>query len=138
MSINSTFISGNLTRDCKAFKNEDGKSTVYFTVACGYRAKNRETGEWEDRADFVECRAYGRSDAFAAMLTKGTHVSCEGKFVVKRAGKDKGYAITDAFLAVRLIDVVSRAPKSEGETPQPAADADPETSAYLYDEDVPF
>ena len=136
MSINNTFISGNLARDCKAFKNEDGKSTVYFTVACGYRAKNRETGEWEDRVDFVECRAYGRSDAFAAMLTKGTHVSVEGKFVVKRAGKDKGYAITDAFLAARAVDVVPRAPKAEGAEPQPAADA--ETAAYLYDEDVPF
>ena len=137
MSINNTFISGNLARDCKAFKNEDGKSTVYFTVACGYRAKNRETGEWEDRADFVECRAYGRSDAFAAMLTKGTHVSVEGKFVIKRAGKDKGYAITDAFLAARVVDVVPRAPKTEGAEPQADA-ADAETAAYLYDEDVPF
>ena len=135
MSINNTHISGNLARDCKAFKNEDGKSTVYFTVACGHRAKNRETGEWEDRADFVECRAYGRSDAFAAMLTKGTHVSAEGKFVVKRAGKDKGYAITDAFLAVREIDVVSRAPKADCAEPQACA---VDAEAYLYDEDVPF
>ena len=42
MSINNTHISGNLARDCKAFKNEDGKSTVYFTVACGFRALRQE------------------------------------------------------------------------------------------------
>ena len=71
MSINSTHISGNLAHDCKVFKNEDGKSTVYFTVNCCYRAKNRETGKWKCRPDFVECRAYGRSNAFAAMLTHG-------------------------------------------------------------------
>ena len=123
MSINSTHISGNLARDCKVFKNEDGKSTVCFTVNCCYRAKNRETGKWKCRPDFVECRAYGRSNAFAAMLTHGTHVSVEGKFVVKRAGKDQGYAITDAFLAVREIEVG---------TCKACA------SSYLYDEDAPF
>ena len=49
MSINNTFISGNLARDCKAFKNEDGKSTVYFTVACGYRAKDEEKAWIQDK-----------------------------------------------------------------------------------------
>ena len=80
MSINSAVVAGNLTRNAELKQTSSGKSVLHFSVAVNDRAKNNQTGEWEDKPNFVPCVMFGnRAQAVAQYLTKGTKVSVQGK-----------------------------------------------------------
>lgn len=51
-----------------------------FTVAFNDRHRNPQTGEWEDRANYVDATIFGnRAEKLQAYLLKGTKVSIGGK-----------------------------------------------------------
>ena len=80
MSINRVIISGNLTRDPELRSTQSGMAVLSFGVAVNDRCKNQQTGEWEDRPNFVDCTMFGnRANSVAQYLSKGTKVSIEGK-----------------------------------------------------------
>ena len=80
MSINRVSISGNLTRDPELRVTPSGMQVLGFGVAVNDRRKNNQTGEWEDRPNFVDCVLFGaRAEKLAQYLTKGTKVAVEGK-----------------------------------------------------------
>ena len=80
MSINVVNISGNLTRDPELRRTAGGTAVLGFGVAVNDRRKNRQTGEWEDCPNFVDCTMFGtRAEKLEGMLTKGTKVCILGK-----------------------------------------------------------
>ena len=80
MSINRVNISGNLTRDPELRATGSGMQILRFGVAVNDRARNQQTGEWEDRPNFVDCVVFGnRADALSRLLSKGSKVAIEGK-----------------------------------------------------------
>ena len=80
MSINSVAISGNLTRDSELRALANGTSVLTFGVAVNERVKNQQTGEWEDRPNFVDCAIFGaRADALQRYLVKGARVAVTGR-----------------------------------------------------------
>ena len=73
MSINRVNISGNLTRDPELRATGSGMQILRFGVAVNDRARNQQTGEWEDRPNFVDCVVFGnRADALSRLLSKGS------------------------------------------------------------------
>lgn len=82
-SINTVALSGNLVRDFE-LKGNSGKFGT-FSIAVNERAKNRETGEWEDVAHYFDCVLLGaRASSLAQYLTKGTTVAVTGKLEQNR------------------------------------------------------
>lgn len=80
MGIKRAFIVGNVTRDADVH----GKMAA-FTVAVNDRERNAETGEWEDVADFIDCKVLGeRGVKLSAYLTKGTKVAIHGRIKQER------------------------------------------------------
>ena len=80
MSINRVIISGNLTRDPELRSTASGMAVLGMGVAVNDRRKNQQTGEWEDYPNFVDCTMFGtRAENISRYLSKGTHVSIEGK-----------------------------------------------------------
>lgn len=78
-SINIAVISGNLTRDPELRMTPGGTQVLNFGVAVNDRAKNQQTGEWEDRPNFIDCVLFGnRADALSRILRKGIKVSVSG------------------------------------------------------------
>lgn len=78
-SINIVAISGNLTRDPKLRMTPGGTQVLNFGVAVNDMAKNQQTGEWEDRPNFIDCVLFGnRADALSRILRKGIKVSVSG------------------------------------------------------------
>lgn len=78
-SINIVAISGNLTRDPELRMTPGGTQVLNFGVAVNDRAKNQQTGEWEDRPNFIDCVLFGnRADALSRILRKGIKVSVSG------------------------------------------------------------
>ena len=78
-SINIVAISGNLTRDPELRMTPGGTQVLNFGVAVDDRTKNQQTGEWEDRPNFIDCVLFGnRADALSRILRKGIKVAVSG------------------------------------------------------------
>lgn len=89
MSINRVNISGNLTRDPELRATAGGMQVLSFGVAVNDRTKNQQTGEWEDRPNFVDCTMFGRrAEALSRILRKGMKVAIEGKLRYSSWEKD--------------------------------------------------
>ena len=82
-SINTVALSGNLVRDFE-LKGQSGKFGT-FSIAVNERVKNRDSGEWEDKANYCDCVLLGaRAGSLAQYLTKGTTVAVTGKLEQNR------------------------------------------------------
>lgn len=80
MGINIVVITGNLTRDSELSVTNGGTSLLRFSVAVNDRMKNQQTGEWEDRPNYVDCVLWGiRGEKLEQYLVKGQKVSVCGR-----------------------------------------------------------
>ncbi len=152
MSINRVMISGNLTRDSELRSTQSGMGILSFGVAVNDRRKNPQTGDWEDYPNFVDCTMFGtRGEKLHQYLTKGTKVSIEGKLRYSSwesngARRSKLEVIVDEleFMSSRNSNAAQPydGGMNAGYAPAPAmaAPAAPviDTSASVYDEDIPF
>lgn len=136
MSINKVFISGNITRDPQLRATSGGTSVLDFGVAVNERRKNPQSGEWEDRANFVDCAMFGkRAEAVEKFLSKGQKVAIEGKLRYSSWEKD-GQKRSKLSVIVDEIEFMSRKDGQQAEH-QPARQAQPEQDDYA-DEYIPF
>ena len=129
VSINRVFITGNLTRDSELRTTAAGMSVLGFSVAVNDRVKDAATGEWKDRASFVDCTVFGRrADALTRLLGKGQKVAVAGRLrqeTWERAGQRR------SKLSV-IADDVELMSRRDGAAESSSADAS------VYDEDIPF
>lgn len=80
MSINRVVVSGNLTRDPELRATPGGTQVLGFGIAVNDSRRNRQTGEWEDYHNFIDCTMFGnRAEALSRILRKGMKVAIEGK-----------------------------------------------------------
>nr|UVX75029.1 MAG: Single-strand binding protein family protein [Bacteriophage sp.] len=136
MSINVVNISGNLTRDSELSRTAGGTAILGFGVAVNDRRRNRQTGEWEDYPNFVDCTMFGtRAEKLAGMLTKGTKVCILGKLRYTSWERD-GQKRSKIEVIVDDIELMQdRRPQQE----QPQRDCQPgyRQQPAVYD-DLPF
>lgn len=136
MSINRVNISGNLTRDPETRRTAGGAAVVSLGVAVNDRAKNQQTGEWEDRPNFVDCVMFGtRAEKVAPHLSKGCKVAIDGRLRWSQWQGQDGSKRSKLEVVVDDIEFMSRredGAKSAAPRPTPAPAPD------LYDEDIPF
>lgn len=89
MSINKVIVTGNLTRDPDKRMTASGMPVLGFGIAVNDRHQNQRTGEWEDRANFIDCTMFGnRAKGCAAILKKGMKVAIEGRLRWSQWEKD--------------------------------------------------
>ena len=147
MSINRVNISGNLTRDPELRATGSGMQILRFGVAVNDRARNQQTGEWEDRPNFVDCVVFGnRADALSRLLSKGSKVAIEGKLRYSSWETQDGQRRSKLEVVVDEVEFMScrdgaAAPASQQPAvpySAPAAAAPQPPAADLYDEDIPF
>ena len=154
MSINRVNISGNLTRDGELRTTPGGTDVLSLGVAVNDRAKNQQTGQWEDRPNFVDCVMFGnRAQSLAPYLSKGSKVAIEGKLRWSQWERDgqkrsKIEVIVDdiEFMSSRNDAGASYGAAPMGSAMAPAAQspapaampAAPVIDASVYDEDIPF
>ena len=108
MAINHVAISGNLARAAELKRTQSGNSVLTFDVAVNDRVKNPQTGEWEDRANWVTCNLWGtRAERVAQYLDKGTKVAIEGRLRY-RAWEQDGQRRSKLEVVVDEIEFMSR------------------------------
>ena len=126
MSINRVNISGNLTRDPELRTAHNGTAILAFSVAVNDRAKNPQTGEWEDRPNYVDCTMFGtRAEAVSRYLSKGSKVAVEGKLRYSSWQAKDGGKRSKLDVIVDDIEFMSRA-------------AAPQQQGDYYDDQIPF
>lgn len=130
MSINHVAISGNLARAAELKRTQNGSSVLTFDVAVNDRVKNPQTGEWEDRANWVTCNLWGtRAEKVAQYLAKGAKVAVEGKLRYRAWEAQDGSKRSKLEVVVDELEFMSRQQQPAQAYQQPTY-APPAAPAY--------
>lgn len=137
--INNVSLTGRLTRDPELRVTAGGTQLLSFTLAFNTSVRNRQTGEWEERGNFIDCTMFGkRAEALLRYLAKGQKVAIAGKLRYATWDKD-GQRHSKLDLIVDEIDFM--APRQGGSQPTQTAPI-PQASVPPivddFDDDIPF
>lgn len=114
MSINRVNISGHLTRDPELRMTPKGTQVLSFGIAVNDRRLNRETNQWEDYPNFVECTMFGtRAEAVGRIVRKGMKVSIDGKLRFNQWETKDGQKRSRLTVVVDTIDFMSQGNQSQ-------------------------
>lgn len=150
MSINRVIISGNLTRSPELRNTASGMPVLVFGVAVNDRRKNQQTGEWEDRPNFIDCTMFGaRAESVSRFLDKGSKVAIEGKLHYSQWETNEGQKRSKIDVIVDELEFMSSRNDSPsyggGHTGGYSAPAAAPIAAQVIDasssvceEDIPF
>lgn len=135
MSINCVTISGNLTRDPELRATAGGTEVLQFGVAVNERVKNPQTGEWEDRPNFVDCVMFGkRAASVSRFISKGSKVAIEGRLRYSSWETQDGSKRSKLEVVADEIEFMSQGNQQQHQRQTAMQAPQPE----FYDEDVPF
>lgn len=138
MSINSVFISGNLTRDAELRATQSDCKVLGFGVAVNDYRLNRDTGSWEEYPNFVDCTLFGnRATALHRHLRKGTKVCLRGRLRWSSWEKDGARRSKLEVVADELEFLSPRRDDSAGAPVDGVLCGEPPSSG-VYDERIPF
>jgi len=139
MSINKAIISGNLTREPELRSTASGMSVLGFGVAVNDRQKNKQTGEWEDYPNFIDCTMFGkRAESLSQWLHKGAKVCIEGKLRWSQWERD-GQKRSKVEVIVDEVEFMSARENSNTQEYTSNNQSAPQNGAQsAYSEDIPF
>ena len=137
MNINTVSISGYLTRDAEKRATAGGTTVVNFGIAVNDRRQNKETGEWEDVPNFIDCVVFGKyGDSMEQHLRKGVKAAIKGKLHYSSWETKDGSKRSKVEVVAEQIDLMSQGQKTQQETAQvPYSAPQP---VEVYDEEIPF
>ena len=79
-AFNKVILIGNLTRDPELKFLPSNMAVCDIGLAVNDRVKNKTTGEYEDRANFIDCTAFGKTaENIDRFFSKGRPIFIEGK-----------------------------------------------------------
>lgn len=115
MSINYATISGNLTRSPELRTTQGGTEVLTIGVAVNDRWKNPQSGEWEDRPNFIDCTMFGkRASSVSRFLSRGTKVCVTGKLRQSTWQDKSGQKRSKVEIIVDEIEFMSRKDSAGG------------------------
>lgn len=154
MSINFAVVSGNLTRDPEFRQTQTGFAVLSGGVAVNDRVKNQQTGQWEDRPNYVDWTVFGaRAESLQRILVKGMRVTLTGRLRWSQWEAQDGTRRSKLELAVDEVELPprergggagTRAAQERRDPGLQVAAVDrwyatnPPQQAPIYDEDIPF
>ncbi len=79
-SYNKVLLMGNLTRDPELRHLPSNTAVVGLGLAVNERWRNKQTDQWEERVNFIDCEAFGRTaEIIQQYFQKGRPIFIEGK-----------------------------------------------------------
>lgn len=137
--INKVFLTGRLTRFPELRATAGGTQILSFGLAFNTSVRNRQTGEWDDRGNFIDCTIFGkRAEALSHYLTKGQKVAIAGELRYSTWDKD---GQRHSKLDVIVDDIVFMSQRQDAAQPAqvPASPQAPMPPAVdPFDDDIPF
>lgn len=134
--INSVAITGRLAADPELRATTSGTQVLNFRIASNFSIKNRQTGEWEERPNWVGCVVIGaRAEPLSRLLSRGDKVAVEGSLRYHEWEAKDGTKRSVLEVYADNVILMSK-PKGDGTPQHPVSQTDPYSS--VYDEDCPF
>jgi single-strand DNA-binding protein len=140
--INNVTVGGNLTRDSE-LRGGGASPVLKFSIAANESYKDKVSGEWKERAEFVNCVIFGkRAEGLAGILKKGATVTVQGKLKTSSYEKngEKRYS-TDVNVEKIVVSGKGGGESAgggqrEAASPQPA----PQQEEFVVEDDgsIPF
>jgi len=79
-NFNRVILMGNLTRDPELRNLPSGMAVTSIGLAVNDRFKNKQTDQWEERPNFIDCECFGRTaENINKYFSKGKPIFIEGK-----------------------------------------------------------
>ncbi|NBC11193.1 MAG: single-stranded DNA-binding protein [Planctomycetes bacterium] len=79
-SYNKVILMGNLTRDPEMRFLPSNMPVVQIGIAVNERWRNKQTDQWEERVNFIDCEAFARTaEVINQYFQKGKPILIEGK-----------------------------------------------------------
>lgn len=137
--INNVSLTGRLTRDPELRVTAGGTQLLSFTLAFNTSVRNRQTGEWDERGNFIDCTMFGkRAEALSHYLTKGQKVAVAGELRYATWDKD-GQRHSKLDLIVDEIEFLGQRQGAAQSAQAPAVPQAPMPPVVdTFDEDIPF
>ena len=108
-----------------------------FGVAVNDRRKNQQTGEWEDRPNFVDCVMFGkRAASVSRFISKGSKVAVSGRLRYSSWETQDGSKRSKLEVVADEIEFMSQGNQQQPQHQRQTAMQMPQPE--VYDEDIPF
>lgn len=131
-NTNIVVIDGRVGRDPELRHSKSGAAFLEFSVAVGGGRKDKNTGEWVERTDWIDCLALGKSaEHLGRMLHKGSFVVVTGSLQQETWEKD-GKKNSRIRVIVNNVQLGPRTGGADSRTTQPSA------GATESDDNIPF
>lgn len=146
-SYNKVILAGNLTRDPEMRSLPSGVEVVSFGLAVNDRFKNRQTDQWEERPNFIDCEAFGRTaENIGKFFSKGKPIFIDGslrfdQWEDRQTGqkRSKLKVVVDTFQFIGGRDDTRQPASDDGWGTSPASRPAPNPPHEPVDEgDIPF
>lgn len=136
--INNVSLTGRLTRDPELRVTAGGTQLLSFTLAFNTSVRNRQTGEWDERGNFIDCTMFGkRAEALLNFLAKGQKVAIARKLRYATWDKD-GQRHSKLDLIVDDIEFLGQRQGAAQPAQAPAPQAPMPPVVDAFDDDIPF
>jgi single-strand DNA-binding protein len=120
--VNSVHLIARLTADPDAGSTPAGTSVTKLRVAVPERVKNSATGEYEDKAHFVDVTVWGaQAEACGRYLSKGRRVAIEGRLQHSEWQADDGSKRQKLEVVARNVEFLDSAKRDDETTEAPMA-----------------
>lgn len=139
-SYNKVILMGNLTRDPELRFTASNTAVAKLGLAVNDRYKDKNTGEWVDKPNFIDCVAFGRTaEVINEHFAKGRSIFIEGKLSFSQwDDKQSGQKRSKLEVIIDQFEFVGGREESQQQR-QPAAAAASTSSRAPIDEDsIPF
>lgn len=134
MNINSVTLSGNLTRE-PDLRMAGQTPVLQLGIAVNDRKKNRETGAWENVANFFDIVVWGaRAESLSRLLQKGQKVAVKGKLHWNQWSTKDGEKRSKVEIVAEEVELMSL---TQSEYAKPAK-SDYAAPVEILEEDIPF
>lgn len=136
-NINTVVLAGRTTKDPEIKVTPSGTTVLSFSLAVNDTKKNAQ-GEWEETADFFDCKVFGkRAESLAQYITKGSKLTINGRLHQNRWQAQDGTNRSSVSIIVQDIELPPRSqPQGTGEgygdytqPPQPMQPVQPTQAA---------
>lgn len=82
--INNVSLTGRLTRPPELRMTAGGTQLLSFTLAFNTSVRNRQTGEWDERGNFIDCTIFGkRAEACRAISRRARKSQSQASSVTR-------------------------------------------------------
>lgn len=138
--LNSVILLGRLTADADLRYTPRGTPVCTFRIAVNRRFLNKETGEWQDEANYFTVTVWAQqAERLGEKLKKGAAVLVQGELRSNTWDTSSGEKRTTVEIYGRNVQVLGQPPAAESEEvdSSPPADEEPDIPKDQLD-DIPF